>query len=32
MSTIKNGVASKLTRCKEEDIAKGMIGKTLLSN
>jgi hypothetical protein len=31
MSTIKNGVVFKLTRCKEEDFAKGMISKTSLS-
>ena len=32
MSTIKNGVASKLTRGKEEDAAKGEVSKTSLSN
>ena len=32
MSTTKNGVAPKLTRGKEEDVAKGKISKTLLSN
>ena len=32
MSTTKNGVAPKLTRGKEEDIAKGEISKTPLSN
>jgi hypothetical protein len=32
MSTIKNGVASKLTRGKEEDVAKGKTSKTPLSN
>jgi hypothetical protein len=31
MSTTKNGVASKLTHGKEEDIAKGKICKTPLS-
>jgi hypothetical protein len=32
MSTIKNGVVSKLTRGKEEDIAKGEVSKTSLSD
>jgi hypothetical protein len=32
MSTTKNGVMSKLTRGKEEDIAKGKVSKTPLSN
>jgi hypothetical protein len=32
MSTTKNGVTPKLTRGKEEDIAKGEISKTPLSN
>ena len=32
MSTTKNGVAPKLTRGKEEDIAKGEVNKTPLSN
>jgi hypothetical protein len=32
MSTTKNGVTSKLTRDKEEDIAKGEVSKTPLSN
>jgi hypothetical protein len=32
MSTTKNGVTSKLTRDKEEDIAKGGVSKTPLSN
>jgi hypothetical protein len=32
MSTKKNGVAPKLTRDKEEVIAKGNISKTPLSN
>jgi hypothetical protein len=32
MSTTKNGVAPKLTRGKEEDIAKGEVSKTPLSN
>ena len=32
MSTTKNGVAPKLTRGKEEDVAKGRISKTPLSN
>jgi hypothetical protein len=32
MSTAKNGVMSRLTRGKEEDIAKGEISKTPLSN
>jgi hypothetical protein len=32
MSTTKNGVTSRLARDKEEDIAKGRISKTLLSN
>jgi hypothetical protein len=32
MSTTKNGVTSKLTRGKEEDIAKGEVSKTPLSN
>jgi hypothetical protein len=32
MSTTRNGVASKLTRGKEEDVAKGKISKTPLSN
>jgi hypothetical protein len=32
MSTTRNRVASKLTRGKEEDVAKGEISKTLLSN
>jgi hypothetical protein len=32
MSTTKNGVAPKLTRSKEEDIAKGEVSKTSLSN
>jgi hypothetical protein len=31
MSTTKNGVTSKLTRGKEEDIAKGEVSKTPLS-
>jgi hypothetical protein len=31
MSTTKNGVAPKLTRGKEEDIAKGEVSKTSLS-
>jgi hypothetical protein len=31
MSTTNNGVAPKLTRDKEEDIAKGVISKTSLS-
>jgi hypothetical protein len=30
--TTKNGVMSRLTRGKEEDIAKGKISTTLLSN
>jgi hypothetical protein len=32
MSTTKNEVASRLTRGKEEDMSKGKINKTLLSN
>jgi hypothetical protein len=32
MSTTKNGVMSRLTSGKEEDIAKGKISKTPLSN
>jgi hypothetical protein len=32
MSTTKNGVTSRLSRDKEEDIAKGRISKTPLSN
>ena len=32
MSTTKNGVTSRLSRDKEENIAKGKISKTLLSN
>jgi hypothetical protein len=32
MSITKNGVASKLTRGKEEDIAKGEVSKTPLLN
>jgi hypothetical protein len=32
MSITKNGVTSRLTRGKEEDIAKGKISKTPLSN
>ena len=32
MSTTKNGVTSKLTRNKEEDIAKGEVSKTSLSD
>jgi hypothetical protein len=32
MSTTKNGVAPKLTRGKEEDIAKSGISRTPLSN
>jgi hypothetical protein len=32
MSTTKNVVASKLTRGKEEDITKGEVRKTPLSN
>jgi hypothetical protein len=32
MSTTKNGVAPKLTHGKEEDIAKGEVSKTPLSN
>jgi hypothetical protein len=32
MSTTQNGVAHKLTRGKEEDIAKGEVSKTPLSN
>jgi hypothetical protein len=32
MSATKNGVAPKLTRGKEEDITKGEVSKTLLSN
>jgi uncharacterized protein YggU (UPF0235/DUF167 family) len=32
MSTTKNGVAPKLTRGKEEDIAKSEVSKTPLSN
>jgi hypothetical protein len=32
MSTTKNGVTSRLARSKEEDIAKGEISKTPLSN
>jgi hypothetical protein len=32
MSTTKNGVTSKLTHGKEEDIAKGEVSKTPLSN
>jgi hypothetical protein len=32
MSTTKNGVTPKLTRDKEEDIAKGGVSKTPLSN
>jgi hypothetical protein len=32
ISTTKNGVAPKLTCGKEEDIAKGEISKTLLTN
>jgi hypothetical protein len=32
MSTTKNGVTSKLTCGKEEDIAKGEVSKTPLSN
>jgi hypothetical protein len=32
MSTTKNGVAPKLTRGKEEDIAKSEVSKTSLSN
>jgi hypothetical protein len=32
MSTTKNEVAHKLTRSKEEDVAKGKISKTPLSN
>jgi hypothetical protein len=32
MSTTKNGVTSRLTRFEEEDIAKGEISKTPLSN
>ena len=32
MSTTKNGVVSKLTRSKEEDIAMGEVSKTPLSN
>jgi hypothetical protein len=32
MSTTKNGVAHKLTRGEEEDIAKGELSKTSLSN
>jgi hypothetical protein len=32
MSTTKNGVMSRLSRDKEEDIAKGRISKTPLSN
>jgi hypothetical protein len=32
MSTTKNGVTSRLSRGKEEDIAKGKVIKTLLSN
>jgi hypothetical protein len=32
MSTTKNGVTSRLTRSKEEDVANGEISKTPLSN
>jgi hypothetical protein len=32
MSTTKNGVTFKLARGKEEDIAKGEVSKTPLSN
>ena len=32
MSTTKNGVTPRLTRGKEEDIAKGEVSKTPLSN
>ena len=32
MSATKNGVAPKLTRGKEEDVAKDKISKTSLSN
>jgi hypothetical protein len=32
MSTTKNGVTSRLTRGKEDDIAKGEVNKTPLSN
>jgi hypothetical protein len=32
MITTKNGVTSKLTHGKEEDIAKGEVSKTPLSN
>jgi hypothetical protein len=32
MSTTKNGVTSRLSRGKEENIAKGKISKTSLSN
>jgi hypothetical protein len=32
MSTTKNGVTSRLSRDKEEDIAKGKISKTPFSN
>ena len=32
MSTTKNGVVSKLTRDKEEDIAKGEVSKVLLTS
>jgi hypothetical protein len=32
MSTTRNGVTSRLSRDKEEDIAKGRISKTLLLN
>jgi hypothetical protein len=32
MSTIKNGVVSKLTRGREEDVVKGEISKMPLSN
>jgi hypothetical protein len=32
MSTIKNGVTSRISRSKVEDIAKGKISKTPLSN
>jgi hypothetical protein len=32
MGTTKNGVAPKLTRGKEEDIAKGKVSKTQLSH
>jgi hypothetical protein len=32
MTTTKNGVTPKLTHSKEEDIAKGEVSKTPLSN